>query len=298
MRSRVRRFVKPGAALLLAGVVLSTAACGPRLDDKVGGFAQPESAIHDPVADVYFVSSIHENPRAHDGNGFISRVSPKGEVLDLRWIAGGVNGVTLDAPKGMSISGERLFVADIDHVRVFDRKTGAPLAAITPPGAVALNGMATGPDGTVYVTDTAWSADSDDSTGADAVFKIAPDLSVQVLCRGPALAQPNGITVDATGVYLVSWSQPELSRLEPDCKRTVLARFEKSGLDGLVRTRHGDFLASSWHGRAIYRVNAAHEIGGFFEHRALPGIGYDATRDRLLIPFYELGEVGFRDGTR
>lgn len=298
MRSRVRRFVKPGAALRWAAVAVASVACGPRLDDEVGGFAQPESAIHDPVADVYFVSSINENPRKHDGNGFISRVSPKGDVLDLRWIAGGVNGVTLDAPKGMALAGERLFVADIDHVRVFDRTTGAPMATLTPPGAVALNGMATGPDGTVYATDTAWSADSDDSTGADAVFRIAPDLSVQVLCRGPALAQPNGIVVDATGVYLVSWSLPELSRLEADCSRTVLARFEKSGLDGLVRTRHGDFLASSWHGRMVYRVDAANAVSGFFEHRALPGIGYDATRDRLLIPFYEKGEVGFRDGTR
>lgn len=78
----------------------------------------------------------------------------------------------------------------------------------------------------------------------------------------------------------------------------MIARFEKSGLDGLVRTRHGDLLASSWHGRAVYRVTEAGVVSTLFEHRALPGIGYDATRDRLLIPFYEKGEVGFLDGTR
>jgi hypothetical protein len=39
--------------------------------------------------------------------------------------------VTLHAPRGMSIVGDTLWVADADAVRGFDRRSGAPLAAST-----------------------------------------------------------------------------------------------------------------------------------------------------------------------
>ena len=94
------------------------------------GFRTPESVLYDPKADLYLVANIHGDPSARDGNGFISRVSPEGQVVALKWIDGQAEGVTLNAPKGMALTGERLFVADIDVVRVFDRNNGAPLAEI------------------------------------------------------------------------------------------------------------------------------------------------------------------------
>ena len=80
------------------------------------GFSTPESVLYDPEADVYLVANIHGGPSARDGNGFISRLSPEGEVIALKWIDSAAEGVTLDAPKGMALVGERLFVADIDVV--------------------------------------------------------------------------------------------------------------------------------------------------------------------------------------
>ena len=66
----------------------------------VGDMSTPESALHDPEADVYLVSNINGGPCDRDDNGFISRVSPDGQVLDLKWIDGADPGVTLHAPKG------------------------------------------------------------------------------------------------------------------------------------------------------------------------------------------------------
>lgn len=94
------------------------------------GFATPESVLHDAIADVYLVSNINGHPLQPDGNGFISRLSPSGEVVDLKWIDGEAEGVTLNAPKGMAIVGEVFYVADIDVVRMFDRTTGSPLGEI------------------------------------------------------------------------------------------------------------------------------------------------------------------------
>ena len=98
----------------------------PVVTFKEAGLATPESIIHDDAADVYLVSNVNGQPTALDGNGFISRLAPDGKVENLRWVEGGKNQVTLNAPKGIGIMGDAIYVSDIDTVRIFDRKTGAP----------------------------------------------------------------------------------------------------------------------------------------------------------------------------
>ena len=44
-----------------------------------------------------------------------------------------------NAPKGLGVSGNLLYVADLTFVRMFDRKTGAPKGKIAIPGATFLN---------------------------------------------------------------------------------------------------------------------------------------------------------------
>src|SRR5690348_13973021 len=101
----------------------------------------PESIVYDSELDLYFISNINGEGTAKDNNGFISRVHPDGKVESLKFIAGGVDGVTLNGPKGLAINGNTLWVADIDAVRAFDKRTGkllqsADFAAL---GAIFLN---------------------------------------------------------------------------------------------------------------------------------------------------------------
>ena len=65
--------------------------------------------------------------------------------------------MTLNAPKGMALRGDTLFVADIDILRMFNRRTGAPLGGVdvAERGATFLNDVAVGPDGSLYITDDA-----------------------------------------------------------------------------------------------------------------------------------------------
>jgi hypothetical protein len=301
MRRRGAPIVKPGTGRAIGlghafvGALLAVACGGDGfIESSVGGFRHPETVLHDPVTDTYLVSNIHENPQGRDDNGFISRISPNGRVLARRFIDGTRPEVELSAPKGMALSGDRLFVTDLDVVRVFHRQSGEPLGTVAPPGARTLNGMATGPDGTVYVTDPSWNEDATASTGSDTVFRISQNLDVEVVCRGRHLAQPNGIVVDGTGIYLASWSTGDVSRLLDDCTRVVLGHIERGGLDGLVRLPDGGFYVSAWHARGIFTLSPEGHVERIYEHRALPGIGWDPARRRLLVPYYELGRVGFR----
>jgi hypothetical protein len=61
----------------------------------VDGFSGPEAVRYDPDQDVYFVANFNGPGGAIDTNGFISRIRPDGSVEQLRFIAGGVNGVEI-----------------------------------------------------------------------------------------------------------------------------------------------------------------------------------------------------------
>src|SRR5207244_9360632 len=83
----------------------------------VQGFLAPESVLHDSTQDIYFVSNINGSPMAKDNNGFISRVRPDGAVENLKFIEGGRNGVTVNAPKALARDGDTPLLGDIDVAR-------------------------------------------------------------------------------------------------------------------------------------------------------------------------------------
>ena len=113
----------------------------------------PEAVRWDPDQKLWFVEQRERQSGGKDNNGYISRLNADGSVDSLKFIAGGRNKATLNAPKGLALVGDTLWVADIDAVRGFNRKSGAVVANIRVPGAKFLNDIAVGPDG-IYVTDT------------------------------------------------------------------------------------------------------------------------------------------------
>jgi hypothetical protein len=262
-------------------------------------FNTPESVLHDPVADVYLVSNINGDPLAKDGNGFIARVSPDGSVIAAKWIENGVNGVTLDAPKGMALRGDTLFVSDIDVVRAFHRTTGAPIATWPIAGATFLNDMASGPDGSVYVSDTGFKADPAGwaESGTDAVYRIDANGNATAVAMDVALGRPNGLCVDASGILVVTFGSGDVYRLDPATgARTDLPDPPAGQLDGVERLANGDFLVSSWSASAVYRLDGAGTYTVVLDSMTSPAdIGYDAGRGRVLIPIFMQNRVEIRE---
>ena len=153
----LRHYLAPSLALAaLAGLVSSSCKSrdtGPKdaaLADSAGVYEKesgmfrkvgetpnlqgPESARYDRDLDVWFVSNINGTPLGKDNNGYISRLRPDGAPYTVKFIEGGKKGVTLNAPKGLAISGDTLWVADIDFARAFNKRTGALIANVSTQG--------------------------------------------------------------------------------------------------------------------------------------------------------------------
>lgn len=257
------------------------------------GFATPESVLHDQTADVYLVSNINGHPLHHDGNGFISRVSPGGEILDLKWIDGESENIELHAPKGMTIVGDILYVSDIDTLRMFDRVTGGPLGTVSFEGATFLNDLAPASDGGVYLTDTGFRLTADDGfepSGSDAVYHITSTGDVHTIIADPELGGPNGV-VEADGdIWVVTYGSGEMFRVA-DGQRADLTTIAAGGLDGLLFI-DGRLVVSSWGSQEVHVGEPGGEFTASLTGLQSPAdIGYDAVRGVLLIPLFELDEV-------
>jgi hypothetical protein len=276
-------------AVAPAGEATISPVAGPGV--TVDGFSEPESALHDPAADVYLVSNVNGPVAAKDGNGFISRVSPAGEILDLRWIDGATDGVTLHAPKGMGLLGDTLIVADIDYVRLFDRVSGEPIDDWAVDGATFLNDVAVSPGGTIYVSDTGVRFDGEEpeDSGTSGIHAFSGDGSRRTVDTGD-LTGINGLAASGRRLYGVSYGSGRIFVIE-DGTLSELPELPGLGLDGIVVSQHG-LLISDWDTETVYLLRENGSVSAVVRNVPSPAdIGADRSRDRLLIPRLTTGQL-------
>jgi hypothetical protein len=253
------------------------------------GLQVPESILHDVSNDTYLVSNINGTPLDKDDNGFISKLSPEGQVIALKWIDGAAPDVELNAPKGLGISNGKLYVADIDVIRTFDVATGKPGAQIKVAGAAFLNDVAVGPDGSVYVSDMGVKAGKDGDlvpNKKDAIYRVSDKGKLSTFIKGEKLGQPNGVFADATGVWVATW-QGALYHVTPDGKQEAPLKGPGSLLDGLLQTAEGQVLLTSWEKSAVFVGSTDGQFSPLLSDVKSPAdIGYDSKRGQVLVPLF------------
>ncbi len=193
-------------------------------------FKVPESVFYDHEAECLYVSNINGEPAQKNGKGFLSKLGLNGQILELKWITG------LDAPKGMGIQGEKLYVTDINRIVVIDKDRGTILTVHPVPGAKFLNDIAVGSDGTVYISDSS----------SDTIYAFKDGEISKVLRRSRQLKEPNGLFWE--GEALLIGVLDRILRWNPGKEELTVLVETAGGIDGLQPTGEGDYLISDWRG--------------------------------------------------
>jgi DNA-binding beta-propeller fold protein YncE len=265
----------------ILGTVASGAApiAGPRKWSArelhtVKGFRVPECALVRSGGSV-LVSNIDSDANgywADDGVAAISLLDPDGTVKELRWIQGTPT-AALNAPKGMCILRNVLYVADNTRVARYELRSGKPLEAIAVPDAKHLNDMAS--DGeSAYVSDTA----------GNAIYRLEGTKPVRV----PSPESPNGITFGGGGAYAVSWDLHDVYELDPAGQEEPVAlglaeSFENP--DGIEALPGGSLVVSDFTANKVVTISPDRTtVQTLVEIESPADIGLDRERGILWVP--------------
>lgn len=163
----------------------------------------------------------------------------------------------LDAPKGLALDGETLYVSDIDRLVAIDIEAGEVTDTWQGEGAQFLNDPAVDGQGRVFVSDMATSA-----------IYVLDDGSFSVWLQDEALQHPNGLKVDDGRLIVAAWGQDlqedfstsvagHLIAVDLESKEiSALGSGEPVGnLDGLEADGAGSWLATDWIGGALFRIS-------------------------------------------
>jgi len=228
------------SALLLVTALLLSCRTGPKtthfmhenltkLWETEPRLTTSESVCFNPAENLLYVSCINGQPLEKNGQGFIAKVDPDGNIVDLKWIEG------LDAPKGMGIFEGKLYVTDIDQLVEIDIADGAIVNRFPAEGAQFLNDISIDAAGNVYVSDMT----------TNKIHRLSAG-NFEVWLESEMLDTPNGLFVE-NDFLLIGMAGSVLKAGLQDAALSVYIE-NTGGIDGLEADGNGNYIISDWTG--------------------------------------------------
>ncbi len=256
------------------------------------GIATPESVYVDAASGWIFSSQIDGMPDGRDGNGRIAQLGGDGHVMSTTWVTG------LNAPKGLRSHNGTLWTADLDEVVGIDIANAKITSRTKIEGAMFLNDVAVGPDGTVYVSDTF----------GNKIFAVK-DGKATVWAEGEQLEWPNGLLVDGNRLLVGGWAgrapKPDFSTEIPGRlfaldmttkQKTLITPKPFANIDGLELDGRGGYIISDYMAGKIYQVTSNGEARELRQFK--PGaadIAFVSGTNVLLVPHMNENTVASYD---
>ena len=249
---------------------------------KVTGLKMPESVVQAKDGAIY-ISEINEFGK--DGDGQISKLDSAGNLS--------VFATGMDDPKGLTMMGNKLYVADKNRVLEVNKDGtwkvyGAQMAFPTTP--VFLNDITADKAGNLYVSD------SGDLKSGGQIYKIAKNgkITVVVDSKNPDILAPNGLLVEDAGHLLeVDFESGILYRVNLKNGATKKLAEGFGGGDGLVKTKAGKIIISDWKNGKVYSKVKEKAILMKEGYQAAADITLSYDGKTLMVPDMKAGELDF-----
>jgi len=198
--------------------------------ETMPGLKIPESVLYDTATGLIYVSNVDGNPSAKDSAGFISTLSTDGKILKTEWVIG------LNAPKGMGILNNHLFVSDIDQVVEIDIATASILNRYNVEGSKFLNDIAVDPEtGMIFITDS----------GTGQVYVLQNGF-VNLWLQGPMFKGANGLFLQGKTLYIGTGNS--IMQADIVSGEVLVCVSGTGGVDGLFMNSDKKFIYSDWKG--------------------------------------------------
>ncbi len=251
---------------------------------SVEGFEGPEAVRYDEELDVFFVSCF-VGATSGDANGYISKVSSDGKILELKFMTG-TDEYPFDAGRGMYITGDTLWVADHSGVHYFNKRSGDHIGFVdfSEFENGFINDITQGPDGYLYVTDT----------GGRAIYRIKDLKAELVMNELPVM--PNGITTLPSGeLALAPWQgSPDIYQYNTETHMlSVFGQVAGSdNYDGIEYFQNGLITSTQFDSSLHLMIDGMDEL--FIKLPGKPAdIAIDPNRGIVAVPYVALNRVDF-----
>ena len=220
---------------------------------ETSGFNNPESVVYHEPTDTLFVSSINGSPVEKDGNGYISKVLLDGTMQSIQWIVG------LNAPKGLAIYKDSLYVSDIDTLVEIDIPSGTIINRYKVDDAKFLNDVTASEKGEIFVSDMV----------LNRIHRLSND-QFDLWLESPELENPNGLHAEEDSIILGAWGvmtdgfateiPGHLKSISlKDKTITSLGGAPIGNLDGVESDGKDGYFVTDWMAGKLFQINTSGE---------------------------------------
>ncbi|HEY3405750.1 MAG TPA: ATP/GTP-binding protein [Ohtaekwangia sp.] len=236
----------------------------------------PESVLLDSKNNVLYVSCIDGKSGEKDGKGYIAKVSPDGKIITNEWVSG------LDAPKGLGLYKNNLYVADLTRVVTIDITTGKITSSVEVEGAQFLNDVTVDSKGNVYI--------SDSNTGK--ITRLA-NGKAELFFESKDFTRINGLLALKDGLRVADFGSGAFYNLSWD-KKLGKVTDVAAGSDGIVMTGKNEFIISCWAGE-VYFVAADGKVTKLLDTKDQKvnsaDVDYNSKSKTLYVPTFFANSV-------
>ena len=215
----------------------------------VDGLNEPESAVYHKQSDSIFISNINGDPLELDRNGYISKISVNGQILEKKWMTG------FDAPKGLTVFQNFLFVSDVNKIWKIEVNTQKK-ESFKINNAGFLNDLTVDKKGVVFASDMF----------KNIIYKLE-DNRLNIWKKSDLLNSPNGLLIEGNYLVIATWG--EISSgfstkvrgklLKVNIKTREIKRFFNTrpigNLDGIVFNKDNGYLVTDWIQGKLLSIN-------------------------------------------